>query len=79
MASLHCPICAGYLGDLEKKLGDFEDKGVPVIAISSDVEARAAEAKEKWGFSFHRRLSVVSPSPSHRFAAGPVLSRGARG
>ena len=48
---LHCPICSAYLGDLEKKLGDFEDKGVSVVAISSDSEARAAEAKEKWGLA----------------------------
>ncbi len=45
---LHCPICSRYMGDLEKKLGEFEALGVPVVAVSSDSEARAREAKEKW-------------------------------
>lgn len=45
---LHCPICAGYLRDLDSKLAEFERRGVTVIAISSDDEARAATAKEKW-------------------------------
>ncbi len=46
---LHCPICSRYMGDLEKKLGKFEERGVSVVAISSDSAERAAEAKQKWG------------------------------
>ena len=46
---LHCPICATYLGDLEKKLGEFEKRGVDVVVISSDTEERAEEAKKAWG------------------------------
>ena len=45
---LHCPICAGYLRDLDSKLEEFARRGVAVVAISSDDEARAATAKEKW-------------------------------
>jgi peroxiredoxin len=45
---LHCPICGGYLQDLNKKLLDFERRGVTVIAVSSDSEERAQEAKRKW-------------------------------
>jgi peroxiredoxin len=45
---LHCPICGRYLADLENKLGEFADKGVEVIAISSDSEERATESKSKW-------------------------------
>lgn len=45
---LHCPICSMYLGDLHKRLQDFADRGVTVVAISSDSEERAIEAKEKW-------------------------------
>jgi len=48
---LHCPICSRYMGDLEAKLGEFAKRGVSVVAISSDDETRAAEAKEKWGLT----------------------------
>ncbi|NIR31562.1 MAG: AhpC/TSA family protein [Gammaproteobacteria bacterium] len=46
---LHCPICANYLGDLNRKAGDFAERGVEIVVISSDDADRAAEAKEKWG------------------------------
>ena len=45
----HCPICSGYLGDLNRKAAQFAEKGVNVLVVSSDTEERAAEAKEKWG------------------------------
>ena len=45
---LHCPICGMYLGDLHGKLEEFAARGVNVVVLSSDDEARAAEAKEKW-------------------------------
>ncbi len=46
---LHCPICSGYIRDLDRKLDDFRERGVDVVVISSDDEERAREAKEKWG------------------------------
>ncbi len=45
---LHCPICGGYLQDLSKKVAEFERRGVTVVAISSDLEERAEDAKRKW-------------------------------
>lgn len=45
---LHCPICGKYLADLDKKLDAFGERGVEVVAISSDTAERAAEAKELW-------------------------------
>jgi peroxiredoxin len=45
---LHCPICQPYLRELDRMLGDFQQKGIEVIAISSDVEERARSAKEDW-------------------------------
>jgi peroxiredoxin len=45
---LHCPICGGYLQDLNRKITEFDQRGVSVVAISSDVEERAEEAKRKW-------------------------------
>lgn len=45
----HCPICSGYLGDLNRKADQFAEKGVNLVVISSDTEERASEAKDKWG------------------------------
>ena len=33
---LHCPICATYLTEFQKRVADFADRGVGTIAISSD-------------------------------------------
>jgi peroxiredoxin len=46
---LHCPLCATYLTELEKLVGDFAERGVACVAISSDGEERAAQMKEKIG------------------------------
>jgi peroxiredoxin len=45
---LHCPICSAYLGDLDRKLDAFKERGVEVIAISSDTAERARQSKDKW-------------------------------
>jgi peroxiredoxin len=45
---LHCPICRGYLKDLDDKLDAFTDRGVDVIAVSSDPADRADAAKRDW-------------------------------
>lgn len=46
---LHCPICKTYLGDLESKLPEFSERGVDVIAISTDSRDRAERSKVEWG------------------------------
>ena len=46
---LHCPICSAYLGDLNRKAGEFQKRGVKILVASSDGEERAVEANEKWG------------------------------
>ncbi|MDE2150226.1 MAG: AhpC/TSA family protein [Gammaproteobacteria bacterium] len=46
---LHCPICKGYLRDLDRKLDDFAQRGVEAVAISTDTQARAQQAKTEWG------------------------------
>lgn len=45
---LHCPICSNYLRDLDRKIADFKETGVEVIAISSDGKERAEQAKTDW-------------------------------
>ena len=44
---LHCPICAVYLAELERLAADYAERGVNVIAVSSDVEDRANDMAEK--------------------------------
>lgn len=46
---LHCPICFKYLLELGRLRGDFETRGVEVIAISSDSEERARAMADKLG------------------------------
>lgn len=46
---LHCPICKGYLNDLDGKLSVFEEAGVKPLAISCDPRDRAERVKADWG------------------------------
>ncbi|MEO1000868.1 MAG: peroxiredoxin-like family protein [Pseudomonadota bacterium] len=48
---LHCPICVGYLKELERLTPQFAEKGVETVAISSDSEERSAQMAEKVGTS----------------------------
>ena len=44
---LHCPVCAAYLRDLESKVQAFAERGVSVLALSSDPEERARQMAQK--------------------------------
>jgi peroxiredoxin len=44
---LHCPICAKYVTELEKKTAEFAERGVNTIAISSDGVDRTREMADK--------------------------------
>jgi len=44
---LHCPICAKYLMELEGLAPEFAQRGVNVVAISSDDEDRTRQMAEK--------------------------------
>ncbi len=46
---LHCPICATYLGELQKRVADFAERGVGTLAVSSDGEERTRAMAEKIG------------------------------
>jgi len=45
---LHCPICRGYLGELVKLEPELRQRGVEVVAISSDTEERARRTATEW-------------------------------
>lgn len=46
---LHCPICATYLTEFQKRVADFSERGVATIAISSDGEERTRAMADKIG------------------------------
>lgn len=44
---LHCPICATYLTEFQKRVADFAERGVSTIAVSSDGADRARQMADK--------------------------------
>lgn len=44
---LHCPICTKYLLELERLEPEFRQRGVQVVALSSDGEERAKQMADK--------------------------------
>ncbi|HRM75983.1 MAG TPA: redoxin domain-containing protein, partial [Paracoccus sp. (in: a-proteobacteria)] len=46
---LHCPICATYLTEMEKRVDEFARRGVKTIAVSSDGQDRAQAMAHKIG------------------------------
>ncbi|MGJ3263089.1 MAG: peroxiredoxin-like family protein [Salinarimonas sp.] len=48
---LHCPICKTQLRELERQIGAFAERGVGVVAISSDGAERGERTKADWGLS----------------------------
>ena len=61
---LHCPICANYLKELDKQVDAFAERGVGVLALSSDGIERTQEMADKIEnknirFGYDLRLSVA--------------------
>lgn len=48
---LHCPICKSYVKELDNLVANFAARGVGTLVLSSDDEARAAQARDDWGLS----------------------------
>ncbi|MEO0412411.1 MAG: peroxiredoxin-like family protein [Pseudomonadota bacterium] len=46
---LHCGICKKQLQQLEAMLEDFTAAGIQAVAVSSDPEEKAAQARDTWG------------------------------
>jgi len=46
---VHCPICKMQVRELQRKLGDFAERGITVVAISMDSRERAQKSVEEWG------------------------------
>jgi len=48
---LHCPLCARYLGELERLSPEFARRGVRLTAVSADGSERAQAMADKIGAS----------------------------
>ncbi|MGB3608618.1 MAG: peroxiredoxin-like family protein [Psychroserpens sp.] len=47
----HCPVCKTYLETIQKHINEFSDRGVNVIAISSDNEETSKSSYQDWEVS----------------------------
>jgi peroxiredoxin len=45
---LHCPVCRGQLSELEHRLGEFEQRGIEVIAVSGESRERTTQLAQQW-------------------------------
>lgn len=45
---LHCPICKMQLRELQRKLSDFAERKITVVAISMDDKERAQKSADDW-------------------------------
>ncbi len=45
---LHCPVCKSYLEELNGLISDYSERGVNVIAISSNNKELAEKTVENW-------------------------------
>lgn len=48
---LHCPICKGWLGELDKLQDELRQRGVESIAVSCDDRERALRARDDWSLT----------------------------
>lgn len=46
---LHCSVCKGLLGELNRLIPDYAAAGTEVIAVSMDGADRAAKSASEWG------------------------------
>ena len=73
---LHCPICAGYLTELERLVPEFEKRGVGVVAVSSDAQDRARGMADKVKASNLRFAHDLALSTAQEWGLMISTSRG---
>ena len=71
---LHCPVCRGQLGELERRLGELEDRGIEPIAVSGETLERTTQLAQEWKL---KRLNLAYGLTEEQMRAwGLFLSRG---
>jgi peroxiredoxin len=71
---LHCPVCQAQLRELNRRLDELTERGVEVIAVSGESEARTRRLFEEWKLD-RLPLAYGLTEPQMR-AWGLFVSRG---
>jgi peroxiredoxin len=45
---LHCPVCRAQLVELERRVGECEERGIEVIAVSGETRERTTWLAQEW-------------------------------
>lgn len=73
---LHCPICAKYLTELERLTPEFAQRGVSVVAVSSDDAERGAAMADKVKASAMKVAYGLSLKSARQWGLYLTTSRG---
>jgi peroxiredoxin len=71
---LHCPVCRAQLSELERRLGELEERGIEVIAVSGEDPERTTTLAQDWKLE-HLPLAYGLTEEQMR-AWGLFISRG---
>ena len=69
-----CPVCRTWLGDLDRLVPEFEQRGVSVIALSCDRKEGAEKSVKDWGIKKLRVGYSVGVDEARK--AGLFISEG---
>ncbi len=53
---LHCPVCKPQLRELDRRLDELTERGIEVVAVSAETEARTQRLHDEWGL---QRLTIA--------------------
>ncbi len=70
---LHCPVCQAQLRELNRRLGEFSERGIEVVAVSGETRERTRALAEEWKLD-HLRLGTGLSEDAMR-AWGLFVSR----
>ncbi|MGE3720013.1 MAG: redoxin domain-containing protein [Bauldia sp.] len=72
----HCPVCRSYLRSLDEHLDQFSQRGVGVVAVSTDSLERAEAARADWNLARLRIGYRLTLSDARRWGLFVSASRG---
>ena len=71
---LHCPVCRAQLSELERRLGELDERGIEVIAVSGETLERTTQLAQEWKL---KRLNLAYGLTEKQMRAwGLFISRG---
>jgi peroxiredoxin len=70
----HCPVCKGYLQQLDRMFKQFTERNVEIVPFSSDTEEKARQTISEWEFKNLRLYYGISIETAREL--GLFISRG---